>query len=166
MIVYTRFRKMVDIIERELKKKKINCTRITGAENEDQRARNKKAFQNPKDDTRVIIINQAARQGVNLQSAKALIFYDTPWSAGDYLQIIGRMVRIGSLHDTVTAYHLIARGTIDEKVQDVLGKKMKLVERVLGKRIKGEDDEIEVAEGNEIGMLYDLLRQDAQNRRQ
>lgn len=166
VIVYTRFRKMVDVICRELKKKKITCTRITGAEDEDQRTRNKKAFQSPDDDTRVIVINQAARQGVNLQSAKALIFYDTPWSAGDYLQILGRMIRIGSKHDSVTAYHLIARGTIDDKVQQVLGKKMRLVERVLGKRIKGENDEIEVAEGNEIGMLYDLLQKDARKRRQ
>lgn len=164
VIVYTRFRKMVDIIERELTKKKIPCTRITGAENEDQRSLNKKAFQDPKNPTRVIVINSAARQGVNLQAAKALIFFDTPWSAGDYLQILGRMIRIGSTHDAVFAYHLITRDTIDEKVQQVLGKKMKLVERVLGRRIKGEDDEIEVAEGNEIGMLFDLLQQDARSR--
>ena len=79
--------------------------------------------------------------GASGQLGKALVFFDTPWSAGDYLQILGRIIRLGSMHDRVYAFHLICKGTVDERVMEVMRKKMKLVEAIIGKRIKGEDDE-------------------------
>lgn len=165
VIVFTRFRTMVDIIEAELKAKKIGVTRITGAEDEDQRTKNKKLFQDPNSDVKVVCITTAARQGVNLQAAKALVFYDTPWSAGDYLQILGRMIRIGSKHDSVTAIHLVAKDSIDQRVMEVLTKKMKLVEAVLGKRLKGENDSDDmVSPENDISALFEMLQQDARKK--
>ena len=102
---------------------------------------------------------------VNLQAAKAMIFYDSPWSAGDYIQILGRMIRIGSTHDRCYAIHLVAKGTIDEKVMAVLKKKMKLIEAVMGKRLKGESDEDEVVKTeNDISDIFSALQADARSR--
>lgn len=176
VIVFTRFRKMVDILMPLLAKNKIKAVRITGSENEDQRAEAMKAFQDPNSDVRVCCITTAASESINLQMAKALVCYDTPWSAGDFLQLIGRMIRIGSIHDKCYVIHLLARGkkkrSIDHRVMEVLGKKMDLVEAVLGKRIKSDSDEVNVDAdndisdlmvevANDISLLFDGLREDA-----
>ena len=44
-----------------------------------------------------------------------MIFYDIPWSLELYLQIIGRLNRQGQKRQ-VLLYHLVAKGTIDQKV--------------------------------------------------
>lgn len=163
VIVFSRFRKMVDIIMDQLKKKKIKSCRITGSEDEDQRDESQKLFQNPDSGVNVICITTAAAEAVNLQAAKALVFFDTPWSAGDYIQLLGRMIRIGSVHDRCHAIHLVAKGTIDSRVMEVLNRKMSLVEQVIGKRIKGDDkdDEVQIDSRNEISDLFEALKQDA-----
>ncbi len=165
VIVFTRFRKMVDIIVPALKKRGVRAVRITGEEDEKERKASQDAFQDPKSDARVVAITTAAAEAINLQAAKALIFYDTPWSAGDYLQILGRMIRIGSTHDRCYAIHLVAEGTIDDRVVKVLTKKMGLVESVLGKRIKGETDTgVTVDATNDLSDLFAELISDARAR--
>jgi len=161
VIVYSRFRKMVDYMQPILEKKGVKTVRITGAEKDDERLEAMEAFQNPKAEARCALITDAASEAINLQSAKVIIFYDSPWSAGNLLQILGRMIRIGSEHDRCYAIHLCARRTIDEKVLAVLKKKMKLIESIIGKRIKGEDDDVEVAEVNDITEIFDAMKADA-----
>lgn len=162
-IIFTRFKKMVNILMPELKKAGIKAVRVTGDEDQKMRAAAQKAFQDPNDKTQVVIITMAGGDAINLQAAKAIVFYDTPWSAGDYLQILGRMIRIGSSHDKVYAIHLVAKwkkATVDQKVMEVLSNKMAVVEAVLGKRLKGESNEV-IRSGSDIEDLFDALMADA-----
>ena len=162
VIVYTRFKKLVDFAVPYLKKKGVPSVRVTGAEDEDQRQAAMDTFQNTRSGTNVIWITDAGGDSINLQAAKALVFFDTPWSAGDYLQILGRMIRIGSVHDRVYALHLVAKGTIDNRVQQVKNKKMKLIEAILGARVKGEQEPNQViAADSGTRELYDYLLEDA-----
>ena len=101
---------------------------------------------------------------MNLQAAKAIVFYDTPWSGGDYLQALGRMIRIGTEHSSVYAFHITSPDTIDDRVMEVLKRKMKLIESIIGKRIKDEDDDTIVEATNDISDLFDALRSDARER--
>ena len=79
------------------------------------------------------------------------------------------MIRIGSVHDKCYVIHLLARGakgkTIDHRVMEVLGKKMNLIEAVLGKRFKGESDAVTVEVENDISDLFSALQQDARGKR-
>lgn len=171
VILFTRFRKLVDFAKPWLENKlKVKTTRVTGGETKDgQRKAAMKAFQTQDSGVDIIWITMAGSDSINLQAAKAIVFIDTPWSAGDYLQILGRMIRIGSLHDMVYAIHLIARGSIDAKTLAVVRKKLKLVEAILGKRIKG-DEPTEIEENavienvNELNAVWDGLIQDAKDR--
>lgn len=164
VIIFTRFAKMVDIGVQALASAKIKSVRITGAEGEDARKAAQDTFQSTNSGTNVVWITTAGSDAINLQAAKAIIFYDTPFSAGDYLQVLGRMIRIGSIHDRVFAYHLVARDTVDERVMAIIESKMELIERVLGKRIKGEDDDemdlLKVGVGD-ISALFEMLKTDA-----
>ena len=167
IIVFSRFEKMVSYIMARLKKEKVSAVRVTGKESVDKRREAMKAFQDPNSDVRVICITTAGSEALNLQAAKALVCVDTPWSAGEFLQLVGRMIRIGSTNDKCYVTHLVARRsgskkeTIDHRVMEVLGKKMHLVEAVLGKRIKGEGDESAIQVNNDISDLFKALKKDA-----
>lgn len=88
VIVFTRFKKMVDYAIPYLEKKGVKCVRVTGQETDEQRQDAMEAFQDHKSDVKVIWITMAGGDAINLQAAKALVFFDTPWSAGDYLQCL------------------------------------------------------------------------------
>ena len=165
VIIFSRFRKLIDLLMPVFATNKIKAVRVTGGEDGDTRDAAMRAFQNPNDDTRVCCITMAGSDAINLQAAKAIIFFDTPWSAGDYIQILGRMIRIGSLHDRCYAIHLVGklkrRKTIDHRIMEVQAKKMSLVEAVIGKRIKGVDDDTVISVENDISDLFAGLREDA-----
>jgi SNF2 family DNA or RNA helicase len=146
VIIYTRFESLVGRLQMLLKDEKIKSTRITGKESGDQRKINQDAFQDADSDTKVIFITDAGSEAINLQTASALIFFDAPWSWGNYVQTLGRPVRIGSVHNHVTVYHLIAerprdkakdRKTIDHHVLDSLRGKKRLSDAVLGEAAVG-----------------------------
>jgi SNF2 family DNA or RNA helicase len=71
------------------------------------------------------------------------------------------MIRIGSTHDRCFALHLVCTGTIDVRVTQVLAKKMDLVEQVLGRRLKGEDDDVVVNSSDDLTDLFEGLMEDA-----
>lgn len=147
VIVYTRFESLVARLQSILKTQaSIKSTRITGKESEGQRKINQDAFQDAESDTKVIFITDAGSEAINLQTASALIFFDAPWSWGNYVQTLGRPVRIGSVHQSVNVYHLVAerprerakdRKTIDHHVLDQLRGKKRLADAVLGEAAVG-----------------------------
>jgi SNF2 family DNA or RNA helicase len=162
VIVYTRFERMVKLGIDALTAAGVKCIRVTGAETIDQRAEAQRLFQDMNSDVKVIWITNAGGDAINLQSARALVFFDTPFSAGDYLQVVGRMIRIGSTHDRVFALHLVAKGTIDERVLAIRERKMGLLEAVIGKRILGDESSDEIlTNDNDVNALFDALREDA-----
>jgi len=149
IIIFSKFEKMISLIGKALEEVKwedesgrkrtgINYVRITGKENDPKlREASKNKFQDMKSGVNVILITTAGAESLNLQSAEHFVFIDLPWSWGDYLQLIGRMIRIGSSHITVVAHHFLARKrdgkkTIDHNVYKALREKKKLADKVAG----------------------------------
>lgn len=59
--------------------------------------------------------------GLNLQgSCHHVIWFGIPWSLELYEQTIARVYRQGQTANTVFIYHIVAQGTIDERVLTVL----------------------------------------------
>lgn len=146
VIIYTRFEKMVTRLQAVLAKERIKSARITGKEKDTDRRKAQEAFQDVNNPCRVIFITDAGSEAINLQAASAMIFYDSPWSWGNYVQLLGRMIRIGSPHQSVYAVHLIAerpnrkgkqRETIDHKVVQKLRRKKGLIDQVIGEAAVG-----------------------------
>jgi SNF2 family DNA or RNA helicase len=147
VIVYTRFESLVGRLQAILKKEGIKSTRITGKENKASvRKSNQDIFQDLNSDIKVIFITDAGSEAINLQMAIGMVFYDAPWSWGNYIQTLGRMIRIGSPHKGVLAFHLITerpktekdeRKTIDHHVLGLLRRKKGLIDKVLGEGAVG-----------------------------
>jgi len=146
VILYTRFESWAGRLQELLAKEHIKSVRITGAEKSEQRKKAQDEFQDPKSKTRVIIITDAGSEAINLQMAGAMVFLETPWSWGNYVQLLGRMIRIGSPHQKVLAIHLVAerpgkkgkaRESIDHKVIAKLRRKKGLIDQIIGEAAVG-----------------------------
>ena len=160
-IVFSRFERMITLIEGMLKQEKIECVRITGKEtNARDRLASMKTFQDAASGTDIILVTTAGSESINLQSAEHIIFVDSPWSWGDYLQLIGRAIRIGSQHVMVVATHLLARRrsgskTIDDYVIKTLRGKKKLADAVAG---EGLQDGLQFTESNDVMDVFNMMR--------
>jgi SNF2 family DNA or RNA helicase len=197
-IIFSRFKKMVNRIEKLLGEKDVPCLRITGDEDEEQRNLSKLIFQEdkeaitrwaqkylvPKDDPReeahrksvvkschhlimmlknkvtpkIMLLTPAGTEALNLQSASVFIFYDSPWSPGDYEQLLGRMIRIGSVHASVIAVHLVCKGTIDDHVLMRLKEKAKTIKKAMGETTKGA---LTFEKESDIGDIMEKMKADA-----
>ena len=161
IIFFTRFRKWIDRLELLMQEKKMNPLRITGKESTLEREENRQKFQDSSDHN-LILINTAGGQALNLQSARVLIWGDLILSYGDVLQVIGRMIRFGSIHKKVLSVHLIAQDTVDEHTFKIVFPKKKLFEQLLGKRHEGLLEFNEYGD-SEVSGIFSALLQDASN---
>lgn len=59
--------------------------------------------------------------GLNLQGAcSRVVWFSIPWNLEHYDQAIARIYRQGQQSKTVLVYHIVARGTIDERIMATL----------------------------------------------
>lgn len=113
VIVFTRFRGMVDRLGEILEEKRgytnaikqegrawvpdmkaqRGYVRVTGDEDGEQREAGRRAF-TESDGTNLIFITMAGIEAINLQKANVMVFYDLPWSAGDYIQCLDQETEI------------------------------------------------------------------------
>jgi hypothetical protein len=70
-------------------------------------------------DVRVLVSTEAGGEGLNLQVAHLVVNYDIPWNPMRIEQRIGRVDRIGQTHP-VRAFNLVLRGSVEDRVHDVL----------------------------------------------
>lgn len=134
VIVFTKYKSWIDRLEYITKKGQFTSRkflRITGNENEKQRNDNKRLFQSSEDHD-LIVINAAGLEGINLQQAAHMVLLDVPWSWGDLIQLVGRMVRMASPHSACTLHIMVSKGTIDEYAIETLKGKKGVFEKILG----------------------------------
>ncbi len=151
VIVYTKYLRWINRLEKLTSEGHFTerkFLRITGNENETQRHEAKTLFQDPNSGYDLIVINAAGMEGINLQQAAHMICLDLPWSWGDLIQLVGRMIRMASPHSACMLHVLTAKGTIDEYTIETLKGKKGVFEMILGEsHSAGILDE---------GVLYDL----------
>ncbi len=83
-----------------------------------------------------LISLKAGGTGLNLVGADTVVHFDPWWNPAVEDQATDRAHRIGQTR-VVTAYRLVARGTIEEKILSLSAKKRELVANVLGKEEEG-----------------------------
>ena len=157
VVVYTKYRSWIDRLQWLTENGKFTerkFLRITGAENEAQRNENKRKFQDPNSGYDLIVVNAAGMEGINLQQAAHMVMLDVPWSWGDLIQLVGRMVRMASPHSACTLHIMIAKGTIDEYAIDTLRGKKGVFEAILGNShsagILDSGDSLDLQAGMEV----------------
>jgi SNF2 family DNA or RNA helicase len=119
LVIIARFIAEIDAIKKLLEKQHIGYSAISGEVKD--RAEQVRKFQ--QGETEVFIGQiQCAGLGITLTAASTLVFYSTNYSMSDYEQTRARIHRVGQT-EPCTYYHLVARGTVDEKVLKILRNK-------------------------------------------
>ncbi len=103
-------------------------------------------------EVRVLVSTESGAEGRNLQFCHQLINYDLPWNPMRVEQRIGRLHRLGQEQD-VTIFNLSCNETIEAHVIDLLARKIRMFELVIG--------ELDLILGNMEGSksFEDLLRE-------
>lgn len=78
-----------------------------------------------KRDIRLLVATDAACEGLNLQTLGTLINVDLPWNPSRLEQRLGRIKRFGQARRTVDMLNLVYHDTQDEKVYQVLSRRMR-----------------------------------------
>ena len=118
-----------------------------------------------KRDIRLLVATDAACEGLNLQTLGTLINVDLPWNPSRLEQRLGRIKRIGQARRTIDMLNLVYNETQDEKVYQVISRRMKDRYDIFGGLPDTIEDEwIESVEVLEKMMdEYIHLRQEARN---
>ena len=114
---------------------------------------------------RLVVATDAACEGLNLQTLGTLINVDLPWNPSRLEQRLGRIKRFGQARHTVDMLNLVYHDTQDEKIYQVLSRRMKDRFDIFGGLPDAiEDDWIETVEKLEKMMdQYIHLRQKARD---
>lgn len=128
LVVFARFVPEIDAIANMLKKKNIQYSLIKGDVKD--RAEQVDQFQN-NDLVRVFIGQiQTTGMGLTLTKADTAVFYSLDFNYSNYEQAKARIHRIGQ-KNKCTYIHLIAEGTVDEKVMHALNQKKSMADLVV-----------------------------------
>ena len=117
---------------------KYNPLVCTGDQSDEEVYKNKDLFQEDDEHMVILCTSQRMGTGMNLYRASYGIFLDSTWTDALETQTEDRLWRIGS-NKSVIIYKLIAKGTIDERIQDILVQKRAMSDYI----IDGKVDETE-----------------------
>ena len=128
IVVIARFVPEIHAIGKMLEKKKIRYAQISGEirDRDEQIA----AFQNDPDVPVFIGQIATAGLGITLTAASLMVFYSLDYSMSNYEQTRARIHRVGQKNEC-TYIHLVARGTVDEKVLKALHDKANLAKSLV-----------------------------------
>lgn len=88
----------------------------------------------------IVLSIMAAKEGHTLTASSDVVFVEEPWTPADVDQVVARAHRLGQ-RDSVTAWHLLAAGTVDERVHGLIESKREVVTAAVdgGDPVRGGD---------------------------
>ena len=127
VLLFSQFTSMLELIAEELRKRRIPYAQLTGA----TRDRQAQIHEFQDGDLPIFLISlKAGGAGLNLTAADTVIHFDPWWNPAVEAQASDRAYRIGQ-DKPVFVYRLIARGSIEEKIQQLQQHKAELARGVL-----------------------------------
>lgn len=142
-VVFSNWEKVIQPFYQQLKNS-YKCNLVTG-ETEDKFAEIED-FMNYSKPSIIMGTIGALGTGFTLTKADTVIFLDSPWTRAEKDQAEDRCHRIGA-KSTVTIYTIIAKGTVDEKIEELIEQKGELADYIVdGKPLKAK-----------MGSLFDIL---------
>lgn len=139
VVIFSNWTQMTTPIAKRLRK--YNPAVITGEINADTRQQMIDKFQND-DKCKVIVGTSGAMgTGLTLTAGTVEIFLDEPWNMALKEQCVDRCHRIGQKNN-LTVYTIMCKGTIDEKVHDIVLEKGELSDAIVDGKITKNKKEL------------------------
>ena len=130
VVIFSQFKKFVDLVEEELERNNYTTLKITGEDSSEEKMKKVEKFNNHKGKI-ILLATDVIAYGINLQhSCSILINLDLPWNPMKLENRIGRLDRMGQ-KNPVTVINLLTKSTIEERVWNILTKKKELINKLL-----------------------------------
>lgn len=129
ILLFSQFTSMLDIIEKELKKKEISYFYLSGKTPATERSAIVSRFNDGEGQVFLLSL-KAGGTGLTLTGADTVIHYDPWWNPAVEEQATDRAYRIGQ-DKVVQVFRLITRNTIEEKIQLMQEKKREMIDMVI-----------------------------------
>ena len=131
VLIFTQYKEMGEILNKIIKQElHEKVLFFHGSLNRQERENLIEQFQND-DATKVMVLSlKAGGTGLNLTAATNVIHFDLWWNPAVETQATDRTYRIGQ-NKNVTVHRLITLGTFEEKIDEILKNKQKLVDMTL-----------------------------------
>ena len=125
-LIFTQFTEMAELLQRFIREKfGVEPLYLHGGQSRPQRDETVSRFQNNANDRVFILSLKAGGTGLNLTAAQNVIHYDLWWNPAVEAQATDRAYRIGQ-KSNVMVHRLIAQGTFEEKINDMIQSKKHL----------------------------------------
>jgi superfamily II DNA or RNA helicase len=160
VLVFTRFRETLEYVVAAMRRESLEPALFHGGMRAEDRHVQIERFRTG--EARALVATDVGGEGQNLQFCQTLVNFDLPWNPMLIEQRIGRLHRMGQTGE-VRVYNLCARATAEQRVLDVLDRRLHLFELVVGEMdmVLGnlaDDRDLE----DRIMDLYATSRDDAQ----
>jgi hypothetical protein len=144
---------VMDTAEQVLREAGLRTVSIRGDQSAKQRQDAVDAFQNDPEVSVAVCSLLAAGVGVNLHASSNVVLAELSWTAAEQQQAIDRVHRIGQ-DEPVTAWRILAAGTVDSRIAELIDAKQGLAARALD----GSDVEVASTDTVQLDALVTLLR--------
>jgi SNF2 family DNA or RNA helicase len=136
VVIFSQWKRMFELLIKELQKRKILYEYLNGDLPASQRKIIIEKFQEDPD-VKIFLSTDAGGVGVNLQSANILINIDLPWNPAVLEQRIGRIYRLGQKKH-INVFNFISKGTIEHRILYLLDFKKSVFTGVIEEEGKDE----------------------------
>jgi superfamily II DNA or RNA helicase len=128
VLVFTRYRQTADYVATAVRELGVKVESFHGGVPSAERCAAVERF---RAGARCLIATDIGAEGQNLQFCQLLVNFDLPWNPAQIEQRIGRLHRMGQTGE-VRVFNLCAKGTVEDRVLDVLDRRLHLFELVVG----------------------------------
>ncbi len=116
LVVFSQFAQMATFLQDVIISKGRSCERIDESVPPEKRPALCRWFNSQPSQFGVVSTLFSSGVGLDLQSANYVVVYDQWWNSAVRSQAVGRAHRIGQ-RQTVVAFHILARGTLEDKIE-------------------------------------------------
>jgi superfamily II DNA or RNA helicase len=145
VVLFSEWTTMLDLIEKLLRKRKLDFVRLDGSVPQKHRQELVHKFQTDTE-CKLFIATNAGSTGLNLQAANTVINVDLPWNPAVLEQRIGRAHRMGQIQP-VQVFVLVTEETIEENLLRTIAAKRDLALAALD--AESEVDQVDLSSGIE-----------------
>jgi len=123
VLVFTEFVPTQEMLSEFLADRGFSVVRLNGSMDLEERRRVQEEFAG---EARILVSTDAGGEGLNLQFCHVVVNYDIPWNPMRLEQRIGRVDRIGQIHE-VQALNLVLEDSVEHRVREVLEEKLAVI---------------------------------------
>ena len=138
VVVFCEHQEVIHNLKDLLRRQRIGVVLIDGGVSRSDRQEAIDSFQ--RGEVPVFIGTKAAATGITLTRARNLLFLERYWTSAEEEQAEDRIRRIGQTHPT-KIWFLHATGTVDDRIEEVIRRKRRLVRQTVGAFQTVEKDE-------------------------